>query len=296
MSDYLNLKPVEFSAMGKKNQAAFQWEGRIMLPKYDGCFAMVAFCDGVFQFVMSRTGELVKSMDHIANDLLRLYPWITNEPRVMILGEAWTPGKDFATLSGEFRRQYAQPQLGFAPFDAVKFIMDRDAMPVLSSVVNYRSRLKCLERVRALGGGMVFAPALVYCVNEGHARHYAQALKNTGGYDGCIVSDPNGIYVPGAGKGGEFVKVKPLARFTLRCTGFKADVGEKTGRPTGALIVSFRGKDLGVATGLSEAQQADLGQFVGKLIDVDAMGVSSKGLLREPRFVGVRDDVLAPDA
>lgn len=295
---YLNLKPVEFDAMGKKNQAAFKWAGRILLPKYDGCFAMVAFHNGLPDFIMSRTGELVKSMDHVYEALFTAYPWLAQSPGGwMVLGEAWNPGKEFADLSGEFRRQYPQPQLGFAPFDLVRY--ERHAptdLPVLWSNHPYRERLNELENARIVLSNLVFAPVPAICESREHAERYARCLKDAGGYDGAICSDPEAAYIPGSGKGGEFIKVKPLLSYSLECIGFKKDVGAKTGRDTCALTVRFKeGKPLGVATGLSEAQQAHPEQFVGKIIEVEAMGVSSKGLLREPRFKGVRTDVVKAD-
>jgi DNA ligase-1 len=295
---YLNLKPVEFDAMGKRNQQQFRWDGRILLPKYDGCFAMVAFWDGKLDYIMSRTGEVVKSMDHIGEDLLTRYPGLAkSKAGWMVLGEAWNPGKEFADLSGEFRRQRPQPQLGFAPFDLVHYRHDNDAdLPTLWSTTPYRERLALLEAANARQVACnVFPPVPVTCEGKDHAERYARCLKDMGGYDGAVCADPDATYTPGAGKAGEFIKVKPLVSYSLECVGYEADVGAKTGRATGCLIVRFKGGNCGVATGLSEAQQANLQQFVGKIIEVEAMGVSSKGLLREPRFKGVRTDVKQAD-
>lgn len=289
---YLNLKPVEFDALGKKAQAAFQWEGRVLLPKYDGCFAMVAFVDGEPFYVMSRTGEVVKSMAHIGPALLKTYPWLAStRGGVMVLGEAWNPGCEFSDLSGIFRRQYPQPDLGFAPFDIVGWapIPDSDGMPRLHSDRPYRHRLNDLEK-GAMGNG-IYCPVPADCASKDQAWSYAQTLKRMGGYDGAICADAAASYTPGAGKGGEFIKLKPLLSYSLECTGYEAAVGAKTGRATVALVVRFKeGRPLRVATGLSFVQQDNPEQFVGKIIEVEAMGLSSNGLLREPRFKGVRDD------
>lgn len=292
---YLNLKPVEFEALSAKKRKAFDWSGRILLPKYDGCFAMVAFWHGEPSFIMSRTGEMVKSMDHVYGKLLAAYPWITRIPfGTMVLGEAWMPNEDFSDISGMFRRQYPQPQLGFAPFDVVSYVMSGNG-PLLRSSDPYAVRLDQLRVAATLPAGL-YVPAPTITSTREQACELARHYKALGGYDGAISSDPNAGYMPGSGKDGEFVKVKPLLSFTLECIGYQEDVGAKTGRPTGSLVVRFEGaKSLHVATGLSEAQQANLKQFVGKLIEVEAMGLSSKGLLREPRFKGVRTDVTKAD-
>lgn len=292
---YLNLKPIEFDALSKKKTKTFSWAGRILLPKYDGCFAMVGFMDGEPYAIWSRTGEEVKSMGHVYDLLLAAYPWITRtRGGLMVLGEAWLPTEDFADISGMFRRQYPQPQLGFAPFDLVPFKMG-SGHPLLSSGDPYAVRLDQLVRP-ATHPGRLYVPAPTVTNTLEQAAELARHYKALGGYDGAISSDPNAGYYPGSGKDGEFIKIKPLLSYTLECVGYEADVGTKTGRPTGALVVRFKGgKRLRVATGLSEAQQADLKQFVGKLIEVEAMGASSKGLLREPRFKGVRTDVTKAD-
>jgi ATP-dependent DNA ligase len=295
---YLNLKPIEFGAMGAKRQATFDWAGRILLPKYDGCFAMVGFWNGVAHNIWSRTGELVKSMDHVHEDLLVKYPWIADtKGGFMVLGEAWNPGSEFAELSGIFRRQYAQPQLGFAPFDTVYYNRD-GPKPMLFSTDTYQDRLANLEGGRHVAVN-IYAPVPVVCEDEVHAVRYAKNLKDLGGYDGAICSDPYASYTPGAGKGGEFIKLKPLSSYSLEVTGLLVDEGEKTGRVTGALQVRFKGGTCGVGTGFSNEAMVGWATgrepIIGKIIEVEAMGVSSKGLLREPRFKGIRHDVTTPD-
>lgn len=297
MSKYLNLKPVEFDALSAAMKKRVRWEGRMLLPKYDGCFAMVAFENGKPAFILSRTGERVKSMDHVFDALVQAYPWLDGtRGGVMVLGEAWSPAYEFAEISGIFRRQYAQPQLGFASFDVVGWGGTAKA-PVLDSRVPYSDRVGTLIDKRNVEGAYgIHAPNPVYCESEEHAWQYARSFKELGPYDGAIAADPAAFYIPGSGKAGEFLKLKPLLSYTLECVGYEEAKGEKTGRATGALVVRFKnGAKLKVATGLSEAEQANLKQFVGKLIEVEAMGASSKGLLREPRFKGVRDDVEKAD-
>lgn len=294
---YLNLKPVEFDALGKRTQQAFRWEGRILLPKYDGCFAMVAFWNGKPSYVMSRTGEDVKSMGHIGDELLSVYPWLaSSQGGVMVLGEAWIPGEEFSIIGGIFRRQRPQLQIGFAPFDLVHYHHDDDDnFPTLYSEDPYRQRVNMLRRGPLDTSRMIFPPVPVTCESRDYAEGYARQYKAMGGYDGAICSDPNATYTPGAGKGGEFIKLKPLLSYSVECIGYVKDIGEKTGRDTCALEVRVRdGKTCKVATGLTEDQQANPEQFVGRTIEVEVMGWTSGGLFREPRFKGVRDDA-TPD-
>lgn len=300
MAKYLNLKPVEFSGLSAKRQAAVKWEGRLLLPKYDGCFCMVGVSNGKIDFILSRDGNAVKSMDHIIDDLAVRYPWIATRQNIVFLGEAWRPGTEFAEISGAFRRQRPQPQLGFAVFDLV----DRDCAmdagePYLYSDQPYHARLQQLIDCRP-GLCNAHPPMPVYCDNEAHAVRYAKKLKESVGYDGCVAGDPEATYTVSDGHG-EFLKVKPLQSFTLEVVAVQVDVGEKTGRATLALVVRFKDKTCKVGTGFSNHEAAHWGAHpavvVGKFIEVACMGVypGPDGMMREPRFMGFRDDVLKPD-
>ena len=44
-----------------------------------------------------------------------------------------------------------------------------------------------------------------------------------------------------------------------------------------------------------DAFVADPASIVGKIVEVEAMGYTSDGFLREPRFIRVRDDKEIPD-
>jgi len=301
MAKYLNLKPVEFDKLSAKRKAAVKWEGRILLPKYDGCFAMVCFYNGKLDFILSRDGKTVKSMDHIEEDLLVVYPNLANlRGGWAILGEAWNPGKEFAELSGTFRRQRPQPQLGFAPFDIVPYVMDPDTdEPMLSSDLPYVSRLSFLEDARNVICG-VCRPCHIICESEAHALAYAKNYKAMGGYDGAIASDPDAPYVVSDGHG-EFLKVKPLQSFSLRVVSIDISEGEKTGRRIGTPAVRFKNGACGIGTGFDNALAADFyaapQDYIGRIMEVACMGVyaGEDGMMREPRFVGWRDDVINPD-
>lgn len=298
MAKYLNLKPVEFDKLSAKRKADVQWEGRILLPKYDGCFAMVLFDNGQPQGILSRDGNPVTSMGHIYEDLLLMYPELFHDGKTAILGEAWVPGKPFAEISGAFRRKLQQPGLGFAPFDIVAWDGD-PREPRLFDVAPYRMRLNFLVHNRTVPG-LVFPPNPHACEGAEQAQMYANNLKALGGYDGAIASDPAAPYVVSDGVG-EFLKVKPLQSFSLKVIRLEVGVGEKTGKATGSLVVRFKSGECGVGTGfdskLLAAWIADPSSIEGKIVEVACMAVydGDAGMMREPRYVGIRDDVIQPD-
>jgi ATP-dependent DNA ligase len=298
MAQYLNLKPIDFDDLSAKAQAKVKWEGRMLLPKYDGCMALVGFWHGQPDFILSRDGKPVESMDHIYDELLEVYPMLKSAPGgYCFVGEAWVAGMEFKDISGTFRRKRPQPVLEYAVFDQVNYTAGADDLPILKSGLPYKERVWQLAQHARLCSTKIVLPIAITCTSKEHAESYARDLKAAGSYDGAIASDPDATYAPGNGSGAEFLKLKPLLSFTLEVVGFEASTGDKTGRPTGALVVRFKQGTCKVGTGLSEAEQADLSSFVGKMIEVACMGVYAGdiGKMREPRYVGIRDDVLTPD-
>lgn len=297
MSQYIVLKPTEIDKLSAKRKAAVSWEGRLVLPKYDGCFAVFLFEDGKMVRVCSRDNKNVMSMDHLAEDLMYSYPAVS-EGRFAFLGEAWIKGKEFGEISGTFRRQRPQPQLQFAPFDLVHW--DGDVMhPELFASAPYKERLRWLRPERTTC--MIHPPLPITVHSEAAAWKLAKQYKNSpDGYDGAIAADPDAPYVVSDGLG-EFLKLKPLQTFTLEVVGIDGGVGERTGRTTASLVVRFKTGRCGVGTGFSNDDAADFvarpHSYLGRFAEVACMGVypGADGMMREPRFIGWRTDVLQPD-
>lgn len=304
MADYIVHKVVELEALSKKLQADVENHTYILSPKYDGCHLVFLFHDGRFLAARSRTNETIHSMDHIGRSLLDHYPWLRTAAYTAIMGEAWIVGREFSEISGIFRRHAPQPELGFVPFDTTRWRYDQaeDGRPVLGESAYGGKDTRTYDERLGLLHFREFAPSLVYSMKcrtleQGdsvmataieQAKHY----KAQGGYDGCVLARADGLYQVGAGKGGEFIKIKPLISYSLRCINYEQAKGEKTGKNTLALVVDFQGKVQKVSTGLTQDEVDNPRQFLGKIIEVEAMGLTVNGLLREPRFKGIRTDVI----
>lgn len=307
---YIVHKAVELGALSAKATAAITETEWIISPKYDGCHAVFCFDNGQHVATYSRSGETVRSMDHIARSLLDLYPLSVG--RVAIQGEAWMLGKEFNEISGAFRRHAPQPDLCFVPFDIIPFdYNDQQASgpPVLLGELDgkvypapYHQRLASLKVRRKYGvPSNVLSPQWVDVKGDlfeifAKSMEQARWYKTQPGaaYDGAVMAQANGKYSVGSGKGGEFIKCKPLLSETVTCNAVFPDVGEKTGKNTLALGFSLNGKEQKVSTGLT---QTDIDEYVndpslilGKHIEVEAMGITVNGYLREPRFKGIRCD------
>lgn len=291
MAEYLVHKPVDLAkvkAKRRKELEAGELSKYWALAKYDGCCAIIQVCTGRGLDLLddtaenciritSRTGEEVRSMGHIKQELFNRFAGRGVD--LVLFAEAWCPGKDFAEISGLFRQHKPAPELRIRPWDAVA---GPDYRAGVCTLPFYRR----FEWLQAEFGDMV---AQCWLPGTFDAKSLAYHLVTTGGYDGLILADPLGQWVKGNGSGGEKIKVKPSLSFDLEVVGTEPGKGKHAGR-IGNLVVRYKdGKLLGVGTGLSDADRA-LPDWIGKIVEVEAMGHSSDGSLREPRLKGVRYD------
>lgn len=278
---YIIQKAVEIAKVKKKLQrtveeySARYWAFR----KYDGCCAILK--DGK---TFSRTGEEYRCLDQISR-------WLDEaHPGHVFIGEAWWPGKDqFNLISGAFRRMQENDELLFMIHDIIpRLDFDRGVCNTpfcdrqidfgwLDGLFNGR-----INMATGWGAGLY-----------GNAQDKCNELVDEGGYDGLVLRDPNGTWSVGSGTTGEIIKIKRKLSFDLRVLEVNTVKGEKTGRDVYKLIVEFQGKRLGVGSGLPH-DLADV-PIVGSIVEVEAMDYSSDGLLREPRYKGIRFDKLAAD-
>ena len=310
MADYIVHKAVELSNLSAKARTAITEVEWLVSPKYDGCHAVFIFDKGQHVATYSRSGEVVRSMDHIARSLLDLYP--IGDGQVAVAGEAWMLGKPFNEISGAFRRHSPQPQLQFVPFDIVPFDYNDQGFasaPVLlgqhqgkHTPISYKKRLGSLINMRVDMPSAVLRPrytSYLGTLAEAYAwaTTYARELKDhrDNHFDGAVLAQASGQYWVGSGSGGEFIKVKPLLSETVKVTAVVSDIGGKTGKNTCVLCFDLGGHIQKVSTGLTQAQAdeytAHPENIIDQYIEVEAMGLTANGLLREPRYKGIRTDV-----
>jgi ATP-dependent DNA ligase len=303
MSAYIVHKAVEVKNLNKRSALALKLKedpdyiARVFWKqlKYDGCNC-VAIWDGAKLEFFSRTGEVVKSMDHLRPSFEFLKPG-------MYLGEAWLPGLDFPTLSGIFRRQTVKPDCPLLKLVVFDYLTPSEGK-LGQSHLPYRERFNRMfvptqamawvnvaQTVfpgEALGGGMEsFSP-----------EELALYLHGQGGFDGLILRDPEGTWAAGDdGRNGEIIKVKPRLRVSCRVTGYLEGRGKHLGR-VGTLLVEYKGVEQGAGTGLTNAQRTYAyyhNNWKGKVVEIEALGETPDGRLREPVLLGVRSDVVTPD-
>lgn len=291
---YINQAPREFA----KQSAAFKKahpslddlsaEEYTMQPKYDGCHLIIHLgLEGVPR-AFSRTGEPVRSVDHIVAQCLQVFGrgWV-------IFGEAYAFGLSFPEISGNFRQHKPAENLCFMAFDMVPASTFDLGLyypaPYLERLAALRRRV-CAVGTRA--PDIIVTPDLPLDNPTG----FAATLKKQGGYDGAIVRRSDAGWQAGDSKNGEVIKVKPVESIDLRVRGWFLGKGKHANR-AGGIYVEYDGVQTGVGTGFTDDERAIIAQgtYDGAIAEVEFMGFTEDGALREPRFKGWRYDKLKAD-
>jgi ATP-dependent DNA ligase len=292
VADIKIMKAVEFDKLPAKfkkqypNEDALEAAGYWLQRKYDGCFGMayVAF-DATESKMLSRTGEdYTAACRHILDEL---HDAATEQSGswddFIVIGELWLPGTDFPTISGKFRKRAAS---------TLQFIAN-DLLPAgLVTHIPYRQRYDdLLALLPPLNAGQTAYCFVAETYRSGQwtdAHAHANLWKAEGGFDGAILRNPDAGYTIGLVKNGEIVKVKPALSLDLRCVAIKQERGEKTGRPVYTMTVNYKGVWTTVGSGMPHNIK-DVPR-PGDIVEVECMGLTEDGKLREPRFKGIRYD------
>ena len=299
MPEYLIHKAVEFAAVKVGVRKALGVSSVDELAqsytaqrKHDGCNAIaLVYPNADRDQLLSRTGERVRSCQHVLVALRqRLSRYLADGHAYAVLGEVWQPGTPQSTISGDFRRHDPAPELQFVVFD----ILDAESFTAGASPTPFEQRY---ERAAMLFRGAhpkdtVQLCATYYPGTYGLPQRMADELAKPGGYDGLILRDPSAGWVAGSGTRGEIIKVKPVMTLDLRVDGLEEGKGKYAG-VLGALVCKGP-KGAVKVSGMTDEQRAawwaDPAAVIGQIIEVQCLGITPAGSLREPRFKGIRHD------
>lgn len=286
---HLVHKPVELRNLSKKLQASidldsdlYEWE-----VKYDGCHMIVVKADGKAQ-AFSREGNEVQSCNHILREIEAL-----SQDNFVFFGEAWDYRKQHSEISGDFRRFAPSTNLLYMVFDGVP-LADFVAG---SCPVQQASRRRFLQDLLFQAEPEYETLVMAETREDNHID-----LTRRQGYpaptDGYVAKLKTGLWVAGAGKGGEFIKVKNHVSVDLRCVGVEMGLGKFAGK-VGSLLCEYRGQVISVGGGkLTDAEREaywnNKSLIVGHIVEVHALSDSAHGLLREPRYQRHRPDKTEP--
>lgn len=305
MADEIIHKAVELSKVKTARRKVLSQDGYIAKhyvgqPKHDGCNVVMRITanglNGTQVETTSRTGEPCRSMGRAERWLANfLYEEVQKHSGLVLLGEAWWPGKDqFSEISGHFRRHQESDKLRMVVFDCLTL----EEFTQGYTDVGYLARMHRLPKPMEWGPCPDPVQHIRTYSNVIDPQEFCNKLVEKGGYDGAVYRDPLGTWQRGRGTTGEIIKIKRKLSFDLRVTAVYEGLGKNSGR-CGAIGVSFRGQELRCNAGTDAERAAwfaDPTTIIGKIVEVEAMDFSSEGLLREPRYKGIRHDKTEPDA
>lgn len=256
--------------------------------KLDGVFCF-ALCDLTSVHIFSRTGEEYLSLEHLKPELYDISKTLGTD---IIIFEGYAKGVPQPTISGWCRDTKAQHyEVGAYVHDALsldEFWGTCEARP-------YEERSQELNRIEFWQSyHHTFLVPQFFAYTWSEIDKAAERVWNAGG-EGLVVRDPSVGYLPGK-RNETMMKVKKDISYDLKVLSLQEGTGKYTGM-VGALVCQFRdGKEVIVGTGLTDAQRKRwwseffYDEVVGKIVQIDAMSESTKGVLREPRFKGIRSD------
>ena len=260
--------------------------------KLDGVFAFAISLDNECH-ILSRTGEEYVSLNHLKEPLLELSKETQCE---VIIFEAYAKGVPQPTISGwcrDTKRQHLEVEAYI-----------HDAMPLgefagTGFAESYYVRAEYL-RLHMVQNPYLHLVEQRHITNEKALFAMAESIWAAGG-EGVVARPEFAAYYPGK-RNQYMVKLKKGVSFDLKVVALEEGTGKYKGC-TGKLVCQDRnGKKIKVGSGLSDEQRrtwwSPFGYdcIIGKIVQIDAMAVSTKGVLREPRFKSIRTDKTEVDA
>lgn len=293
---YINQAPKELKAQSaafKKKWTSHDqlvYHGWIIQPKFDGVHVMI-HTDG---YVRTRTGEEVLAVPHLLEQAQQSFG-----PGHVLFCEAYKFGTPHKDINGAVRRQYPQPDLIGIVYDTVtqaEFDAGASQTPYWQ---RFDHAAMCVHGVPSL-----MVPHEYQCEGKHSVDvdKLAMEYKNhpVDAYDGLILRDATAPWAAGAAKEGEVIKVKPSLTLDLEVIWQFAE--QRATKLGGYLTVTYNGVPSDVGSGLTQAMLADImgtdnfaACFVGNIAEIECLGITPDGKLREPRFKGFRFDTVSEE-
>lgn len=266
--------------------------------KYDGCHGILIKAGGK-AYGFSRQGEpIAGAMNRQLHALEALA-----QDNFVIFVEGWNPTSIHSIINGDFRRGHKEGD----PYSLKAVIFDYVPLAQFMAgtyKVGYSERATyakdLLFALKTFGYGNLFEQAYSAATKAECVAYVADRQDNHGevfAIDGFMRKARDGFWTAGAGSDGTVLKDKDILSVDLKVEGLVEGKGKFVGM-LGAYECTYNGKPQLVGGGkLTDKQrksiwidqlQADGG--IGAIIEVHALGESTNGLLREPRYFRTRFD------
>ena len=277
----MDFKPQLALDLSKVKVAKLVWPMLVSM-KVDGVWCCaIKESDTVTTY--SRTGEVFSSMRHIEAELDKI---LKNREGIVYEAAVYSNTLPQSVVSGWVRDTKNQ-HLELHAACHTLLDLDNFEVPFETSWIELRKRIESgvVDRHTAT----FVMQTQVYSIEE--AQKFADLVIQHGG-EGAVLRNPRAFYQQGK-RNADIIKIKRGVSFDLKVIGVYEGKGKYTGT-LGGLVCQWKDGRTIEISGMTDAQRhawwTNPDEIIGKVVQVDAMCESSKGLLREPRFKGIRID------
>lgn len=260
----------------------------IISQKFDGVFAMAIKREHPLEstpdndiVIISRTGEEYTAMNHLKPVFYSMLKGLPNVKEIVF--EAYIHGVKQSIISGKCRDTKAQHPEITAMIVGIIFPNEEG-----SPMIQFSSGI--MNKMIPEDKPYLMIPHIQVHNEQEVMDHFTDVLQAGG--EGVVLC--NAMVQPyNYGKrDASMVKLKQDLTVDLKVTGYTEGRGKYQGM-IGGLVCEYKRQNVTVS-GMTDKQRKDWKKepslIVGKIIEVKAMVESSKGLLREPRFISIRHD------
>lgn len=277
----------------------------VLMPKFDGTYCQIKHLHGNWS-AWSRTGEPLLS---VSEQVLEAF-LVTGDKGRVYIGELWAPNMQHSVLNGLARKKSPQGALGLVLFDSYQ-VDTVDAYGC--DPTPWRDRFNACKPVERWARKVYVAgftylrhgPGQAWDSTEEVLYAHAKAMKAStqGAYDGMILRDADEGYYPGTGTDGQAFKIKPRLSGDFLITHVEEGKGKAKGM-AGAIYVDLGGGvECKVGSGMDDGMRAHLWGFRERVLagattfiaEVEYLGITAQGKLREPAFKSLRWDKTVAD-
>lgn len=254
--------------------------------KLDGVFCLAVVIDGKC-YIYSRTGEEYLSLNHLKDSLCCL---ARGSQLDVFIFEAYTYGLPQPTISGYCRDTKDQHPIIDAYIHDAMTLEDFRTCDTDGYYARYVYLQSCMKQKFEY---LCCVPQKeVYSLK--HLQEYADYMIAKG-CEGVVAREEFSSYQAGK-RNKSMIKIKKGVSFDLKVTGLEEGEGKYKGAVGKLICKDKQGKCVRVGSGLTDEQRfnwwsmSGANEILGQIVQIDAMAVSTKGVLREPRFKGIRTD------
>lgn len=256
--------------------------------KFDGVFCCYVRDKNDVGHIVSRTGKEYFSMEHLKPELAEYMP----DPTDMLLFEAYIPDVPQSIISGACRDTKKQhPELlAYLHTEVSKYGIYRLMFDMGDMFDWEECDRQNIEPMSATPH--VFGIRHFEIYNRQSLDEFVNYVWDNGGEGAVVHVSALSRYDYGK-RNARMMKVKRNLSYDLRVINVFEGQGKYKGTLGGLYVKWKDGKTIKIS-GMTDDERHKWwkhpSDIVGKIVQVDAMSATSAGLLREPRFKGVRYD------